>query len=231
MKGVPVAVQMVGTRNVGQVTCEVDNHDLKLLPNVNVNVTIVTGEHSNVLTLPREAVHQDGGKPYVFQIVDGVLRRQEVSVGISNLTIAEVSGLPENAQVALGALNGQPGRRSKIVVVKIGAVVVLVVQHGLAGRKVLAGLQERRVRLAGGRLPDRARRRLAPRRADHRRRSAGDLGDRGSARCDGGDAALLAGLDAPPPPVAPVDRSRVGRVAKLFDEEWRLTRWPRVPIR
>ena len=108
VKGVPVAVQMVGTRNVGQVTCEVDNHDLKLLPNVNVNVTIVTGEHSNVLTLPREAVHQDGGKPYVFQIVDGVLRRQEVSVGISNLTIAEVSGLPENAQVALGALNGQP---------------------------------------------------------------------------------------------------------------------------
>ena len=50
-----------------------NNEDLKLLPNVNVNVTIVTGEHSNVLTLPREAVHQDGGKPYVFQIVDGVL--------------------------------------------------------------------------------------------------------------------------------------------------------------
>ncbi|HZR32775.1 MAG TPA: efflux RND transporter periplasmic adaptor subunit [Terriglobales bacterium] len=108
VKGVPVAVQLVGTRNVGQVTCAVDNHDMKLLPNVNVNVTIVTGEHRNVLTLPREAVHQDGGKPYVFQIVDGVLRRQAVSVGISNLTLAEVSGLPENSQVALGALNGQP---------------------------------------------------------------------------------------------------------------------------
>jgi HlyD family secretion protein len=105
---VPVELKMRGTRNVGEVTITLPNKDLKLLPNVNVNVTIITAEHRDVLTLPREAVHQDGNKPYVFEIVNGTLRRRTVNVVISNLTQAEVTGLSQNAQVALGAINGQP---------------------------------------------------------------------------------------------------------------------------
>jgi HlyD family secretion protein len=105
---VPVELKMRGTRNVGEVIISLPNRDLKLLPNVNVNVTIITAEHRDVLTLPREAVHQDGSKPYVFEIVGGKLRRRTVNVVISNLTQAEVTGLGQDAQVALGAINGQP---------------------------------------------------------------------------------------------------------------------------
>ncbi len=107
----PSELRMHGTRNVGEVTCEVDNGDLRLLPNVNVNVTIITAQHSDVLTLPREAVHQDEEQPYVLQIVNGELKRRNVRVVTSNLTMAEITdGLPDNAEVALGSLNSQPLR-------------------------------------------------------------------------------------------------------------------------
>src|SRR5262249_46580304 len=66
---IPTAVKLRGTRNVGETTCVVDNHDFKLLPNVNVGVTIVTAEHRNVLTVPRESIRQDDSKTFVFQIV------------------------------------------------------------------------------------------------------------------------------------------------------------------
>ena len=70
---VPSTVKLRGARNVGEVTSTVDNHDCRLLPNVNVGVTIITAEHSDVLTLPREAVRMDDTKPYVYQVVDGEL--------------------------------------------------------------------------------------------------------------------------------------------------------------
>ena len=67
---IPATVKLHGSRNVGETTCVVDNHDFKLLPNINVGVTIVTAEHRDVLTLPREAVRLDDSKPYVYQIVN-----------------------------------------------------------------------------------------------------------------------------------------------------------------
>jgi HlyD family secretion protein len=102
------------TRNVGEVVCRVPNPGDRLLPNTNVNVTVITAEHRNVLVVPREAVRMDG-KTWVFQIINGELQQREVKVGISNLTQAEVSGLPDNAQVALGTTNGQPLRAGMAV--------------------------------------------------------------------------------------------------------------------
>ena len=82
----------------------IDNHDLRLLPNVNVGVTIVVAEHNNVLTLQRDALHVDDSKPYVFQIVDNRLKRQPVEISLQNLTRVEISsGLSEGASVALPA--------------------------------------------------------------------------------------------------------------------------------
>jgi HlyD family secretion protein len=102
--GVPTTVVLRGTRNVGEMICQVDNTDLKLLPNVNVNVTVVTARHENAITVPRESVQQEDGKRYVYEITGGELKRREVETSISDLTRIEVSGgLSENAQVALGA--------------------------------------------------------------------------------------------------------------------------------
>src|SRR5256885_10472526 len=106
---IPAAVKLHGSRNVGETTCVVANPDFKLLPNINVGVTIVTAEHQNVLTVPREALRQDDDTPYVFQIVNNELTRRSVQTSISNLTQAEItSGVPEGAQVARGSTNAKP---------------------------------------------------------------------------------------------------------------------------
>ena len=104
---IPAVIKLHGTRNVGETTCVVDNKDFKLLPNVNVGVTIITAEHRDVLTVPRESVHQDDdSRAYVYEIVNNELLRRYVQTSISNLTKVEVTGgLAEKALIALGPTN------------------------------------------------------------------------------------------------------------------------------
>ena len=108
---VPTSVTMVGTRTVGEITSEIDNSDRKLLPNVNVNVSIIAARHDNALTVSREAVHDVDGKRYIYRIEDEKILAQEVQTGLSSLTRVEVlKGIPEGAVIALGAINAQPLR-------------------------------------------------------------------------------------------------------------------------
>lgn len=98
----PSTVKLRGTRNVGEMVSLLDNKDLRLLPNINVNVTVVLAQHDDVLTMPREALRLDDGKPYVYEIVDNKLKRRIVSVAASNLTKVELAGgLTDKSQVAL----------------------------------------------------------------------------------------------------------------------------------
>ena len=107
--GVPTTVSQLGTRSVGDITCTVDNSDLKLLPNINVNVSITTVQDNHVLTVAREAVRQDEGQQYVFAIVNGELKRRNITTSVFNPTRIEVtSGLPDDASVALSALDNHP---------------------------------------------------------------------------------------------------------------------------
>lgn len=111
VNSIPATVKLHGARNVGETTCIVSNQDFKLLPNINVGVTIVTAEHNNVLTVPREALRQEDSSAYVFRVVDNELRRQNVQTSIANLTSVEIaSGIPENALVAIGSTNAKPLR-------------------------------------------------------------------------------------------------------------------------
>ena len=111
LNAVPSVVKLRGTRNVGETTTIVQNPDFKLLPNVNVGVTIITAEHHHVLTAPREAVHIDDSRAYVFQILEEQLKRRNVETSVSNLTEVEIiKGLSENSIVAVGAMNGKPLR-------------------------------------------------------------------------------------------------------------------------
>ncbi len=111
VSAVPAAVKLHGTRNVGETTCVVANRDFKLLPNINVGVTIVTAEHDNALTVPREALRLDDGTPYVYQVANNQLFRRNVQTAISNLTQAELtSGVAEGTVVALGSVNTKPLR-------------------------------------------------------------------------------------------------------------------------
>ena len=106
---VPSTVKLRGSRNVGETTCVIDNHDLRLLPNVNVGVTIVIAEHTNVLTLQRDALRIDESKPYVYKIVDRHVKRQTIEFSLQNLTRVEItSGLSEGDIVALPAEESKP---------------------------------------------------------------------------------------------------------------------------
>ena len=105
---VPTTVVQRGTRNVGEVVAAVDNQDLKLLPNVNVNVLVTTEKVDNALTVSREAVLQNEGRRYVFTINGDKLRRRDVETGIANLTrIQIIKGIDEGTRVALGSANQQ----------------------------------------------------------------------------------------------------------------------------
>jgi HlyD family secretion protein len=109
VNGIPSTVKLRGSRNVGETISIVDNKDMKLLPNVNVGVTIVTAERNSALVVPREAVRMDDSKPYVLQVVGRQLKRKDVETSISNLTEVEITrGLALNDMVAISSLNGKP---------------------------------------------------------------------------------------------------------------------------
>ncbi len=106
---VPSTVKPHANRNVGETTCIIDNRDLRLLPNVNVGVTIIVAEDSDVLTLERDALRIDDSKPYVFRIVDHRIRQQYITFSLQNLTRVEItSGLSEGDKVALPAEESKP---------------------------------------------------------------------------------------------------------------------------
>ena len=113
---IPSTVKLHGARNVGETTSIVDNKDLKLLPNINVGVTIVTAEHDHVLVVPREALRMDDSKPYVLLVSGHELKRRDVETSLFNLTQVEVTrGLSAKDVVAIGSWNGKPiGERTQV---------------------------------------------------------------------------------------------------------------------
>jgi HlyD family secretion protein len=104
----PSTIITYGTRNVGECIITVDDARGDLLPNTNVNVTVTTAQRSNVLTIPREALHTEGTVNFVYKVVAGKLVRTPVQIGISNTTRVEISGgLVEKDVVALSATSNR----------------------------------------------------------------------------------------------------------------------------
>jgi len=105
----PVTVITVGTRNVGEVLVQIDDADGDLLPDTNVTVTVTISSETNALSVPREALHSENGKPYVYKVVKEELKRVPVTTGTINLTqVAVLSGLSDGDMVATGTVTGQP---------------------------------------------------------------------------------------------------------------------------
>jgi len=104
---VPTTVIARGTRTVGEVACAVSNQDLKLLPNINVNVAITTAKRDDALLIPREAVHQHDSRRFVYEVVNGGLKQRYVETGVSDLTRIEItSGIKDGAEIALSSVRG-----------------------------------------------------------------------------------------------------------------------------
>jgi HlyD family secretion protein len=105
----PVTVINLGTRSVGEVLVKIDDADGDLLPDTNVTVTVTISSESNALTVPRDALHAENGRTYVYKVVKDGLQKTFVITGTTNLTQAAIlSGLEEGDLVATGTVNGQP---------------------------------------------------------------------------------------------------------------------------
>jgi len=105
----PSTVINRGSRVVGEVLCRVDNTARLLLPNVNVNATIVSVSKENALSVPREAVREDATHSYVFVVDGGELRRRDVTLGIANLTHVEIlNGIGVRDVIAVQSLSPSP---------------------------------------------------------------------------------------------------------------------------
>jgi HlyD family secretion protein len=113
----PSTVVNRGNRVVGEVLISVNNGDRALLPNINVTVTIITSSHNNALVLPREAVHEEDGKNFIYVIKpNNHLERREVQLGVANLTQVEIlKGLSQSETVAVNSVSPTPLRDGVLV--------------------------------------------------------------------------------------------------------------------
>ena len=105
----PVTVVAYNTRNVGEVLVDLDGPEDDLLPDTNVTVTVTISSEPNALSMPREALHEQNGKYFVYKVVGNELQRVAVIIGSPNTTqVPILSGLQEGDIVATGTTNGQP---------------------------------------------------------------------------------------------------------------------------
>ncbi|HEY6344189.1 MAG TPA: efflux RND transporter periplasmic adaptor subunit [Bryobacteraceae bacterium] len=104
----PVQIVALGSRQVGEVVCLIENPHRDLLPGSNVNAEIRTESVDNALTIPKEALRREGGQTGVYLLEDSHLAWRPVKVGVNNTTRTQVEGLQEGDAVAL--LNDKPLR-------------------------------------------------------------------------------------------------------------------------
>jgi multidrug resistance efflux pump len=99
---VPTQIVALGSRQVGEVICIVDNPDHELLPGTNVNAEILTERVENALTIPREALRRQGNQTGVYLLEETVVRWRPIRTGAQSVTRVQVlEGLAEGDAVAL----------------------------------------------------------------------------------------------------------------------------------
>lgn len=97
----PAQITALGTRQVGEVVVLIDNPGGDLVPGANINATILSRVAENVLTLPREALRREDGRPGVYRLNGETIEWRPVETGISSVTRLEIlGGLREGDRVA-----------------------------------------------------------------------------------------------------------------------------------
>ena len=98
----PTEVITLGTRQVGEVRCTIENTDRKLVPGVNVNAEIRTNVVANALTIPKEGVRREGDQTGALVLAGDRVSWRKIALGASSATRTQaVSGLNEGESVAL----------------------------------------------------------------------------------------------------------------------------------
>jgi len=98
----PSSIQPLGSRQVGEVVCVIDNPGRELIPGTNVDAEIRTSVVDNALLIPRETLHHDTAGDYVYALQGDTVVRCAVQPGVSSATMVQVvRGLEEGSAVAL----------------------------------------------------------------------------------------------------------------------------------
>jgi hypothetical protein len=97
----PGSIQALGSRQVGEVVCSIENPGRELIPGANVNAEIRTAVVEGALVIPKETLRHDAQGDYVFALNGDTVARRPVTKGTSSVTgIQVVEGLAEGDAVA-----------------------------------------------------------------------------------------------------------------------------------
>jgi len=96
-------ITTLGTRQVGEVQCTINNPDHQLVPGTNINAFIETTSITHALTVPKEAIRRDGNNADVYVLEGGnTVRLKRIGTGASSVTRTQVTtGLTEEEPIAL----------------------------------------------------------------------------------------------------------------------------------
>jgi len=98
----PTQIAPLGTRQVGDVACIIENPDRDLLPNANINADIQATVVEHALALPKEAIRRQGSETGVMLLQGDRVVWRPVNLGISSYTKSQVlSGMTEGDAAAL----------------------------------------------------------------------------------------------------------------------------------
>ena len=98
----PTAIEALGSRQVGQVICVIENPGRLLIPGTNVDATIRTGVAEGAMTIPKETLRHDASGDYVFLLKGDAIEQRRVKTGASSVTrIQVIDGLVEGDEVAM----------------------------------------------------------------------------------------------------------------------------------
>jgi HlyD family secretion protein len=98
----PAQIVPLGTRQVGEVGCVIENPDRDLLANANINADIQATVVENAIAIPKEAIRRQGSDTGVLLLEGDHVVWRKISLGISNYTKSQVlSGLNDGDAVAL----------------------------------------------------------------------------------------------------------------------------------
>ncbi len=98
----PSQIVPLGTRQVGEVGCVIENPDRDLLANANINAEIQATVVENAIAIPKEAIRRQGSDIGVLLLDGDRAVWRKIRLGISNYTKSQVlSGLKDGDAVAL----------------------------------------------------------------------------------------------------------------------------------
>jgi multidrug efflux pump subunit AcrA (membrane-fusion protein) len=98
----PTTIETLGSRQVGQVICVIENPGRELVPGTNVDALIRTAVVDHALVIPKETLHHDAAGDYVLLLKGDSLERRAVKTGASSVTrIQATDGLAEGDAIAM----------------------------------------------------------------------------------------------------------------------------------